>query len=231
MNARQSPAPAPGPDLLARYLNAYLQARQMSDVERPWGLGDDGLDALWSRLTGALNGGDAARLNTIVATELNEVERTRIVETIVPLIFALPLRDYPAELRAISSGPRLALTLHHPGHHPSPATAAAKGDDPAENADDAPALQAEKGAQEKEKKKKIRPKDTVEIVGYLPSALTEAFAQYLKRVLRWNDDDKQFCVKTISSGGRRRRVRVTLLARSRGIKIRFLERVHSPLDE
>jgi hypothetical protein len=224
MNARQSPAPAPGPDLLARYLNAYLQARQMSDVERPWGLGDDGLDALWSRLTGALSGGDAVRLNTIVATELNDVERSRIIESIVPLIFALPLRDYPAELRAMSSGPRLVLTLHHPGHH------SAKGDCP-ENIDDAPALQAEKLAQEKEKKKKIRPKDIVEIVGYLPSALTPAFAQYLKRVLRWNDDEKHVCVKTISSGGRRRRVRVTLLARSRGVKIRFLERVHSPMDE
>ena len=222
MNARQSPTPAPGPDLLARYLNAYLQARQMSDVERPWGLGDDGLDALWTRLTQALNGGDPERLNQIVATQLNDDERTRIVETIVPLIFALPLRDYPAELHAMSRGPRLMLTLKHP------APPALPGSRP-EEADDS-SLEKPDAEKEKSTKKKSRPKDIEDIVGYLPAALTSAFAIYLKRVLRWTDD-KHFCVVTISSGGRRRRVRVTLLARGRGVKIRFLERVHSPHDE
>ncbi len=191
----------------------------MSDVERPWGLGDDGLDALWTRLTQALNGGDPERLNQIVATQVSDTERARIVETIVPLIFALPLRDYPAELRATCSGPRLMLTLKHP---------APPGTRP-ECAEDSPESDA---VPEKEKtsKRKARPKDIEDIVGYLPAALTPAFADYLKRVLRWNDD-KHFCVVTISSGGRRRRVRVTLLARGRGIKIRFLERVHSPHDE
>jgi hypothetical protein len=60
--------------------------------------------------------------------------------------------------------------------------------------------------------------------------LTGAFAKYLRRVLHWSDE-QHFCNVTISSGGRRRRVRVTLLAHGRGISIRFLERVKSPADE
>src|SRR5436190_5657213 len=99
MNARKTSPADLGPDLLARYLNVYMQARQMSDMERPWGLGDDGLDELWTRLTAALNG-DARRLNDIIAAELSSEERARIIETLAPLIFALPLRTYPAELRA-----------------------------------------------------------------------------------------------------------------------------------
>jgi hypothetical protein len=221
MNARQSPTPAPGPDLLARYLNAYLQARQMRDVERPWGLGDDALDGLWSRLTQALSGGDSERLNQIVASELTDADRERIVETIVPLVFALPLRAYPAELRATPTGPRLVLSLSH-------STSSTRGDP--QHPDSIDDDDKEPPGPEKSQKKKFRAKDCIETIGYLPSALTSAVAAYLRGVLGWAED-QHCCVKTISSGGRRRRVRVTELARGRGIKIRFLERVKSPLDE
>src|ERR1051325_9873769 len=98
MNARQSPTPAPGPDLLVRYLNAYLQARQMSDAERPWGLGDDSLDSLWARLM-EVAAEDAAKLDKIISEKLSDADRLHIIETLAPLIFALPLRTYPAELR------------------------------------------------------------------------------------------------------------------------------------
>ena len=185
-----SPPPTPGPDLLARYLNAYLQACQLSDVERPWGLGDDGLDNLWGRLTEVL-ASDPKRLNRIISEELAETERVRIIETLAPLIFALPLRSYPAELRAAKSGSRLVLSLHHIPH---------------------------------------KEKESSESVGYLPAALTEAFISYLHRVLHW-PEEKQRCLVTISSGGRRRRVRITELARKRGITVRFLERIKSPADE
>ncbi|HYF51030.1 MAG TPA: hypothetical protein VEJ63_16575, partial [Planctomycetota bacterium] len=117
MNARHSHSSAPGPDLLARYLNAYLQARQLSDAERPWGLGDDALDALWARLSEAMS--DPQKLDKIVAEQLSNGERQRIVETLAPLIFALPLRSYPAELRAIREGARLVLSLRHLPAHPS----------------------------------------------------------------------------------------------------------------
>jgi len=186
MNARQRPSSAPGPDLLARYLNAYLQARQMSDMERPWGLGDDSLDTLWSRLTEAIT--DPPKLNKIVSDELTDADRWRIVETLAPLIFALPLRSYPAELRATKSGPRLMLNLRH-----------TESTNP-------------------------------EHVGYLPAALTTTFAAYLRRVMRWPEERHRYDV-TISSGGRRRRVRVTMLAHERGVIIRFLERLPSPAEQ
>ena len=231
MNARQSPTPAPGPDLLARYLNAYLQARQMRDLERPWGLGDDGLDDLWSRLMEAVSGGDSERLNHIIASDLSDADRAHIVQTIVPLVFALPLRAYPAELRATPTGPKLVLSLSHaatPGRGDPPRSGPDESHHSHQEHDCPPTAAAEKTGEKS--KKKPRQKDCIETVGYLPAALTIAFARYLRRVLRWTDD-QHFCVTTISSGGRRRRVRVTELARNRGIKIRFLERVHSPLDE
>jgi hypothetical protein len=208
-------------------LNAYLQARQMSDMERPWGLGDDGLDALWTRLTEAINS-DPERLNRIVAEELNDAERNRIIETLVPLIFALPLREYPAELRATRSGPRLMLSLRHlqpPNSHSAGKAETTEPEQSSECPPEKSLLTSEKPA-----RKRPRGKETAEIVGYLPSALTGAFAKYLRRVLHWSDD-QHFCNVTISSGGRRRRVRVTLLAHGRGISIRFLERIKSPADE
>jgi len=231
MNARQ-PAPAPGPDLLARYLNAYLQARQMRDTERPWGLGDDELDGLWSRLTQACSGGDSERLNQIVAAELTDADRAHIVETIVPLVFALPLRAYPAELRATPVGPKLVLSISHAANGNG---GSSRGDPqhPDSDAEEQPgAASCAAPTSEKPSKKKARSKekDLVETIGYLPAALTSAVAGYLRKVLRWTED-QHCCVVTISSGGRRRRVRVTELARGRGIKIRFMERVKSPLDE
>jgi|GEM_PF-1744223 len=213
MSTRQHPSPAPGPDLLARYLNAYLQARQLSDIERPWGLGDDRLDGLWARLSGAL-GADVNKLNQLVAEELQEIDRFNIVETIVPLIFALPLRAYPAELRAIKTGPRLLLSLRHldvPGSVKS-------------------TEQAESAAAEGVSSKKHREHEGVEWVGHLPSALIEAFSSYLRIALRF-PEEKQRSTVTISSGGRRRRVRVTILAHNRGAVIRFLERLHSPGED
>ena len=210
----------------------------MSDVERPWGLGDDGLDALWTRLMEAINS-DPERLNRIVAEELSDAERNRIIETLVPLIFALPLREYPAELRATRSGPRLVLTLRHlQASNPQPAAEDKPKTEPFQAGKDAcGSVQThecppEKSllAGEKPAKRRSRAKESSEIVGYIPSALTGAFAKYLRRVLHWSDD-QHFCSVTISSGGRRRRVRVALLAHGRGISVRFIERVQSPADE
>lgn len=225
MNARQSPTPAPGPDLLARYLNAYVQARQMNDVERPWGLGADGLDALWTRLMEVI-ASDSGRLNRIVAEELSDIERNRIIETLAPLIFALPLRAYPSELRATRSGPRLVLSLRHLQPQNSQTKAELPETGPTTECPPDKSLLAN----QKTARKRNREKECAEIVGYLPAALTAAFAKYLRRVLHWTDD-QHFCSVTISSGGRRRRVRVMLLAHGRGISIRFLERLQSPGDE
>jgi len=111
MSTRKTSPTDLGPDLLARYLNVYMQSRQMSDAERPWGLGDNGLDGIWIRLTSALD--DSKRLNEIVATELSPSERERVIETLAPLLFALPLRNYPAELRAAECGDRLLFELRH----------------------------------------------------------------------------------------------------------------------
>jgi hypothetical protein len=112
MSAGKTSPPDLGPDLLARYLNVYGQSRQLHDLERPWGLGDDGLDELWTRLTAALST-DSKRVNEICATELSPEERARVVETLAPLLFALPLRTYPAELRAIEFGDYLLFMLRH----------------------------------------------------------------------------------------------------------------------
>jgi hypothetical protein len=174
-----------GPDLLARYLNVYMQSRQMSDTERPWGLGDDGLDAVWIRLTNALSG-DAQRVNEIIATELSNTERARVIETLAPLLFAIPLRNYPAELRAIEYGEHLLLILRHA--------------------------------------------DGVQPVGHLPSALAPVFAEFLKRVLHFTNKQRRM-EAVISSGGRRRRVSVSLLGHDRVAAIRFLERLPSPAED
>ncbi|MCY3024574.1 MAG: hypothetical protein NTW87_36835 [Planctomycetota bacterium] len=203
MNARSSRSHAPGPDLLARYLNAYLHARQMSDLERPWGIGGEGSEALWFHLTEVL-AGEPRRLNTIVAEELSATERLRVVETLVPLIFALPLRSYPAELRAIRAGARLNLSMRHL----EPRGAARPG--------------AHVGAP-------LRGRPAADYVGYLPAALTGALTEYLRHVLCWPEGRKTVVV-VVSSGGRRRRVRVSLLAHDRGVVVRFLERLPSPLD-
>ncbi|HYF48393.1 MAG TPA: hypothetical protein VEJ63_03255, partial [Planctomycetota bacterium] len=58
----------------------------------------------------------------------------------------------------------------------------------------------------------------------------EPFADYLRSVLHW-PQERHWCVVTISSGGRRRRVRVTVLSKGRGVVVRFLERLPSPIDE
>ena len=111
MSVRKNPLDL-GPDLLARYLSEYAQSRQMSDMERPWGFGDDGLDVVWTRLTAAINT-DPKRLNDIVASQLSDAERAHVIETLAPLIFALPLRTYPAELHALKDSERLLFTLSH----------------------------------------------------------------------------------------------------------------------
>lgn len=206
MSARQSPSPgqAPGPDLLARYLTAYLAARQLSDIERPWGLGDDTLDSLWVRLTEAMQT-DPNKLNDIIAKSMSEADRLHIIETLAPLIFAIPLRTYPAELRATRTGTRLAMCLRHL-------------DDPKKTKGDAEALPA------------AHKEDEIESVGFLPASLSGAFSTYLRRLLHWSEEKSRSNV-TISSGGRRRRVRITLLTQERGVVIRFLERLPSPVDE
>lgn len=207
MSARQSPSPgpAPGPDLLARYLTAYLAARQLSDIERPWGLGDDTLDSLWVRLTEAMQT-DPNKLNDIIAKHMSEADRLHIIETLAPLIFAIPLRTYPAELRATKTGTKLAMSLRHLDDAKK-----TKGDA------EAPPVSPQK-------------EDEIESVGFLPAALSGAFSTYLRRLLHWSEEKSRSNV-TISSGGRRRRVRITLLTQERGVVIRFLERLPSPVDE
>jgi hypothetical protein len=106
--SRSSPS---GPNILARYLNAYVHARQMSDLERPWGLGDDGLDHLWMRLQDALQH-DPRYLNDLIRKDLSGDEHHRIAETLCPLIFALPLRDFPAVLAARREGAFLCFRLY-----------------------------------------------------------------------------------------------------------------------
>jgi len=182
----------------------------MSDTERPWGLGDDSLDSLWTRLTEAV-ATDPAKVNQIVREKFTEEERNHIVETMAPLIFALPLRTYPAELRAVRQGERLVLSLRHLEPHTAPAKS-----EQCENSCD-------------ENSKKHKDKNSIDYVGHLPVTLTAALAAYLRRVLHWPGEKKSYIV-TISSGGRRRRVRVTILAHDRGVVVRFLERVHSPAD-
>lgn len=215
-----SPAssPTPGHDILARYLHAYANARQMSDIERPWGLGDDTLDAMWMRLTEAL-AGDPRRLDRMVAEELTESDRKRIAATLSPLIFALPLRAYPSELRAVRSGPRLVLSLCH--------SLAPESREPKEKPGLALVLASKNSCPEGGKRGKP-PGD--EAIGFLPAALTPSFCAYLRKTLKFARGKARREV-TVSSGGRRRRVRVTLLPQARGLVIRFLERMPSPVEE
>lgn len=110
----KSPPTDLGPDLLARYLHVYTQSRQMSEFERPWGLGDDALDDVWIRLSSA-QATDPERVNHIIEHDLRDTARRRMIETLAPLFFALPIRVFPAELRAIRSGSRLAFVLSHDG--------------------------------------------------------------------------------------------------------------------
>ena len=180
-----------GHDILARYLVQYAQARQLTDLERPWGLGDDGLDGLWMRLNHALSK-DAQTLDKLVEDGLGESERRQIVKALTPLIFALPIRDYPAELRATKSGARLLLVLRHYTENSK------KHDD--------------------------------EPVGFLPAALMPAFLFLLKDMLHIPADAVRREV-TVSTGGRRRRVRVTFLTQKKGVLIRFLRRVPSPAED
>jgi hypothetical protein len=228
MSDRRTPYPEPGPDLLARYLNAYLHARQSSEVERPWGLGAEGLDALWVRLTEAL-ATEPAHLNAIIARELSDPDRAHIVETLAPLIFALPLRSYPAELRGTRRGPRLVLSLRHLGSE-----LVAKSKEPVEvravadgrgSAAEVPAAQVKSAG-----RKRPRERESADHIGHLPAALTPALSKYVRRVLRFAPD-QQRVEAAVSSGGRRRRVAVRVLARDRGIVVRFIERLPSPMDE
>lgn len=227
-----APTPAPGHDILARYLHAYVNARQLSDLERPWGLGNDGLDALWSRLTEALSR-NPKELNRLIASELTEEDRLHIAMTITPLVFALPLRAYPSEVRAIRSGQHLILSLRHlPAALPTsrPEKATAEGWTLAKHVPEPARARGEKGEHGKEKDKAKETPKGEEPMGHLPAALTPTFVAHLRNVLGFEDGQMRRDV-TVSSGGRRRRVRVTMLARDRGIVVRFLERLASPADE
>jgi len=187
----------------------------MSDVERPWGLGNDNLDSLWARLTQAL-ASDPDRLNRIIAEELTESERVHIIESLVPLIFALPLRSYPAELRATNRNGRLVLNLRTLDVPPKPSPKDVTGVKHAKPAKDV--------------KEKDVSKEEPASIGHLPSALTGTFSNYLRRVLRW-PENRHRAGANISSGGRRRRVRVSILAHDKGVVIRFLERLPSPVED
>lgn len=221
MGARNAaPHPPLGHDILARYLHAYANARQLSDVERPWGLGSDGLDAVWARLTQAL-ADDPERLTQLIAEELSDQDREHIVQTLAPLLFAMPLRAYPSELRALVHGPRLLLSMRHFAMSRPPKLPEKSPQHALPGAKNAPlgkvAKAHKKGGND-------------EPIGYLPASLMSAFAGYLREVLSLHASKQRRNV-TVSSGGRRRRVRVTMLTRQRGILIRFLERLPSPMDE
>ncbi len=219
MNARQRHTPLPGPDLLVRYLNAYLHARHLSEMERPWGVGDGELDAICDRLS-EVAAGDARRINRVIVDELSDADRQLLAQSLAPLIFAMPLREYPAELRATREDDRLVLYLRHVARTPAESAhvPGGVGNPDAEH------------THGKAKSRKDRDAET-ENVGHLPAGLTAPLLDYLRRVLRWPENKKRTSVVTISSGGRRRRVRVTLLVRDRGMVVRFLERLPSPADE
>lgn len=189
----------------------------MSDIERPWGLGDDALDGVWSRLMDAL-ASDPERLDRLIAEELTEKDRAQIAETLTPLLFAMPLRAYPSELRALRAGTRLVISMRHfvsAESLPKPEKAASS------------ALSIAKPHPVKGKGKDKNHGD--EPIGYLPASLTPAFEKYLRRTLSFEDAQTRREV-TVSSGGRRRRVRVSLLAHGRGVLIRFLARLASPAE-
>lgn len=44
-------------DILGCYVGEYAKAQRLSELERPWGLGGGGLEALWLRLAAALKAG------------------------------------------------------------------------------------------------------------------------------------------------------------------------------
>lgn len=211
-----APSPSSGHDILARYLHAYANARQMSDIERPWGFGDDGLDAVWTRLMDGF-ASEPSKLDRLIAEGLTEKDRAHVAETLTPLLFAMPLRAYPTELRAERDGSRLQLTMRHFGGAESPAK-------PEKGSPGSLALAKPAG-----KGKSVKAAGD-EAIGYLPAALIPSFVKYLRRVLSIEARKHRRDV-TISSGGRRRRVRVTLLAHGRGIIIRFLARLPSPVDQ
>lgn len=208
------PSPATGPDILARYLHAYVSARRLNDLERPWGLGDSGLDALWRRLIDAL-AVEPHDLSRTIAEELSDEDRAHIVETICPLIFALPMRTYPAEVHALRKGPRLDLSVQNFASLDTDAVNSA----PVE----APEVVGKKGS-----KGKHEPEPHP--LGYLPAVLMAPLLKHLRRVLKIKDREREKEV-TISSGGRRRRVHVTILPRNRGILIRFIRPLPSPSRE
>ena len=183
-----------GHDILARYLVQYAQARQLTDLERPWGLGDDGLDGLWMRLNHTL-AKDPQTLDKLVAEGMGETERRQIAKALSPLIFALPIRDYPAELRATRQSSRMVMVLRH--FIPNPKGGTKHEDEP---------------------------------VGFLPAALIPAFLHFLRDLLKIPDDTTRREV-TISTGGRRRRVRLTFLTQEKGVLIRFLKRLPSPAED
>jgi len=199
--APQSPA---GHDILARYLAAYSRARKMTELERPWGLNDDGLDDLWLRLSEALDK-DPEELDHIVSTELSDEDREHIAGKLLPLVFALPFRDYPSEVRAIRTGQRLHLLLRR---FPRNGTKKSGGS----------------ASSSKQKTWEEQP------MGFLPSAMTAPFSSYLRKILHFEDDEQRH-VAMVSSNGRRSRVRVTMLAHQRGIVIRFLEKLPSPVEK
>lgn len=202
-----------GHDILARYLVAYSRARQLTDLERPWGLDDDGLDNLWLRLSEALTR-NPEKLDHIVSDELGEGEREHIAAKLVPLIFALPFRDFPTEVRAIRSRSHLHLLLrrYHRAQpfktHPTPKAAG-------------PLASTLKGKDNKTWQEQS--------MGFLPAAMTMSFSNYLRRVLGFGEKEMRH-VALVSSNGRRSLVRVTLLARQRGLVIRFLEKQPSPVE-
>ncbi len=210
MSTRSStPSPAAGPDILVRYLQAYVSARKLSDLERPWGLGDEGLDALWRRLIDSL-ASDPNSLGRIIAEELSDEDREHIVATIAPLIFALPIRTYPAEVDALRSGSQLNLFVHSGNAVECP------DEDDQEN--------EMQGKSSKHSGK--HPKKTADgqpyPLGHIPAALTGPLVKYLRRVLHLGPKGRSREV-SISSGGRRRRIHVEILQRNRGVKIRFLD--------
>jgi hypothetical protein len=208
-----SPAPPAGHDILVRYLTVYARARELAELERPWGLGDGALDGLWTRLLEALSR-DPEGLDSLVTEELSDADREQIAATLSPLLFAIPLRECPTEVRVIRAGVRLGVSLRR---YVRVAHAAGGGPRVAEGGD-----LSDGGAGRRAWRD--------DPIGFLPAVLTSSFAAYLRRALRVPEGQRQH-EAVVSSGGRRRRVRVTLLAQDKGVVIRFLERLPSPLDE
>jgi hypothetical protein len=216
MSTNQPARPA-GHDILARYLDAYAQARQLSDMERPWGLGDDSLDLLWNKLNAALRS-DPDELNQIISAELSEHDREHIVQRLAPLIFALPFREYPSEVRAIRNAKTLNFIVRH---FPESEPEHKNGAEPEAGLLTYVPVRA----------RKARRAEVEDLpMGFLPAALTQAFIGHLRQIFRIEAGKCRKDV-TVSSGGRRRRIRVILLAHERGVTLRFLKRLSSPAEE